>query len=78
MLAPWVVALLRAVLPLDGEPVVARIDAGNPRILAFRYAGLLRAAAVAQMRPLYKSQLLGSRAPAYAHVERKRAPKEIP
>src|ERR1039457_4702057 len=48
LLAPWVVALFRAVLPLDGEPVVVRIDEDHARILAFADAGLLRAAAVAQ------------------------------
>ena len=48
LLAPWIVALFRAVLPLDGEPVIWRIDALNPRILAFADAGFLGTAAVAQ------------------------------
>ena len=45
LLAAWIIALLRAVRPLDGEPVAWSIDALHAGILAFADAGLLRAAA---------------------------------
>ena len=40
--------MFRAVLPLDGEPVIGSIYALNPRILSFADAGFFGAARVAQ------------------------------
>ena len=48
LLAAWIVALLRAVLQLHGQPVAGSVDALHPRVFAFSDAGFLRAAAVAQ------------------------------